>query len=79
MLLKREGVGQVLAPYRNRKYRRLGDKKTIDWIELLYDRPLDNFSKHCIWRIFVPYFINVKGLPRSDAFNKISLWKNEDK
>jgi hypothetical protein len=31
---------------------------------LLYDRPLDNFRKHCIWRIFVPYFINVKGLSR---------------
>jgi hypothetical protein len=43
-------------------------------LERLLDRPLDDFRKYCIWRIFVPYFINVKGLSRSDAFNIIKSW-----
>src|SRR5215831_13489101 len=30
----------------------------IDWIELLYRKPLNDFRKFCIWRVFVPYFIN---------------------
>jgi hypothetical protein len=26
----------------------------IDWIESLYEKPLDDFMKYCIWRIFTP-------------------------
>ena len=34
------------------KSRQQGDKKTITWIEKLLDKPLDNFRKYCISRIF---------------------------
>jgi hypothetical protein len=57
------------------KYRRrLGDKKTIGWIERLHDKPLDDFRKYCIWRVLVPYFINNKGLSRLETFNAIKSW-----
>ena len=48
----------------------------IDWIESLYTKPLDDFRKYCIWRVFAPYFINVKGLSRLETFSKISSWLN---
>ena len=68
----------------SRKYRRrLGDKKkTITWIEelrygyieKLRDKPLDDFRKYSIWRVFVPYFINVRGLARLETFNATKSW-----
>jgi hypothetical protein len=59
----------------SRKYgRRLGDKKTICWIEKLLDKPLDDFRKYCIWRVFVPYFINVRGLSGAAAFDMTKSW-----
>jgi hypothetical protein len=63
------------AEQKSRKYhRRPGDKKTIGWIENLLDKPLDNFRKYCIWRVFAPYFINVKGLSRLETFNTTMSW-----
>jgi hypothetical protein len=50
------------------------DKKTIGWIEKLCDKPLDDFREYCIWRVFAPYFINVKGLSRLQTFDAIKSW-----
>jgi hypothetical protein len=52
------------------------DRETsrIGWIESLYAKPLDDFRKYCIWRIFTPYFLNVRRLSRSDVFNLIVNW-----
>jgi hypothetical protein len=48
------------AEQKSKKFRRrLGDKNTVGWIEKLLDKPLDDFRKYCIWRIFAPYFIDV--------------------
>lgn len=52
--------------------RLLGD--TITWIEKLRDKPLNDFRKYCIWRVFVPYFINVIGLSRLETFDAIKSW-----
>lgn len=46
----------------------------IDWIESLYAKSLDDFRKYCTWRIFTPYFMNVRKLSRSDVFNLIMNW-----
>jgi hypothetical protein len=45
-----------------------------DYIEKLVDKPLTDFRKYCIWRVFVPYFINVKGLSRLETFDKVNSW-----
>jgi hypothetical protein len=55
-----------------RKYRPGRARECIngyDYIEKLLNKPLDNFRKFCIWKIFVPYFINVKRLSRLETFN----------
>jgi hypothetical protein len=46
----------------------------IGWIESLYAKSLDDFRKYCIWRIFTPYFVNVRRLSRSEVFNLIVNW-----
>jgi len=46
----------------------------IDWIESLYRKPLNDFRKFCIWRIFAPYFINIRRLPQSEALDLIIDW-----
>jgi len=58
--------------YPNRRHRQTSGK--IDWIESLYTKPLDDFRKYCITFVFAPYFINIKGLPQSEAFNLIKDW-----
>lgn len=35
---------------------------------------LNDFKKYCIWKIFVPYFINVKRLSRLETFNIVKHW-----
>jgi hypothetical protein len=63
------------AEQESMKYRRrLGDKKTIGWIEKLLDKPLDDFRKYCVWRVFAPYLVNVKGLSRLDTFDTVKSW-----
>jgi hypothetical protein len=46
----------------------------IDWIESLYRKPLNDFRKFCIWRIFAPYFINIRRLHQSEALDLIKDW-----
>jgi hypothetical protein len=45
-----------------------------NYIDRLFNKPLDNFRKLCIWKIFVPYFVNVKRLSHSEAFNRTGSW-----
>lgn len=45
-----------------------------DYIDKLLNKPIDNFRKYCIWRILVPYFINVKRLPGLEASDRIKSW-----
>src|SRR5215467_189676 len=46
----------------------------IGWIESLYAKSLDDFRKYCIWRLFTPYFVNVRTLSRSELFNLVMNW-----
>jgi hypothetical protein len=46
----------------------------IEWIESLYHKPLDDCRYYCIWRIFVPYFVNIRMLSQSETFNLIKNW-----
>jgi hypothetical protein len=57
-----------------RKYRQWDKKNTISWIERLADTPIEDARKFCIWRVFVPYLINVRGLSRVDASDRIKTW-----
>jgi len=60
--------------YMARNNSRLLRKKSIDWIEQLLQTPLAEHRKYCIWRIFAPYFINVKHLSFDDSYYEIYKW-----
>ncbi len=55
---------------RNKNRRR----KFISWIERLLRIPIRDHRKYCIWRILVPYLINVKHLTFNEAFKIIEKW-----
>jgi hypothetical protein len=61
------------------KYRRQqsGTKNTIGWIEKLLDTQLDDYRKYVIKFILAPYFMNIRGFSRQDAFDNISMWLNK--
>jgi hypothetical protein len=52
----------------------LKKKQSINWIERLFQTPLADHRKYCIWRILAPYFINVIHLSFDISYNKIHHW-----
>jgi hypothetical protein len=75
--LQFERIRDVQVQRQRRIYGRARECFSIrgyDYIEKLFNKPLDDFRKFCIWRVFVPYFINIRRLSRSEAFNRTKSW-----
>jgi non-catalytic primase subunit PriX-like protein len=49
-------------------------KSRYGYIEKLLDKSLDDFRKYCTTFVFTPYFINIKKLSYSEAFNLMKDW-----
>jgi Primase X len=48
---------------------------TIKWIEKgILDQPLADHRKYIIWRILSPYLLNVKKLPKEEAYSVMKDW-----
>ncbi|MFL6433633.1 MAG: DNA primase noncatalytic subunit PriX [Nitrososphaeraceae archaeon] len=48
---------------------------TIKWIEKgILEHPLSDHRKHIIWRILSPYLLNVKKLPKEEAYSVMKEW-----
>jgi hypothetical protein len=48
--------------------------QNIPWIEKLLKTPIKDGRKYCIWRVLVPYLINIKHLPSEQSTNIIKDW-----
>ncbi len=47
----------------------------IKWIEkAILEHPLEDHRKYIIWRILSPYLLNVKKLPKEEAYSVIKDW-----
>ncbi|MFL6393364.1 MAG: DNA primase noncatalytic subunit PriX, partial [Nitrososphaeraceae archaeon] len=48
---------------------------TIKWIEKgILEHPLPDHRKYIIWRILSPYLLNVKKLPKEEAYSVMKEW-----
>jgi Primase X len=48
---------------------------TIKWIEKgILDHPLSDHRKYIVWRILSPYLLNVKKLPKEEAYSVMKEW-----
>jgi Primase X len=48
---------------------------TIKWIEKgILEHPLPDHRKYIIWRILSPYLLNVKKLPKEQAYSVMKEW-----
>jgi hypothetical protein len=48
---------------------------TIKWIEKgILEHPLSDHRKYIIWRILSPYLVNVKKLPKEEAYSIMKEW-----
>jgi hypothetical protein len=47
---------------------------TIKWIESLLQTPIHDYRKYCLWRILVPYFVNVRKYSDDDSYVGIVSW-----
>jgi hypothetical protein len=45
-----------------------------DYIERLINKPIDDYRNYCVWKILVPYCINVKGLSKLQTFDIVKSW-----
>ena len=56
-------------------YRSQESTTTIKWIEKgILDHPLSDHRKYIIWRILSPYLLNVKKLPKEEAYYVMKEW-----
>lgn len=49
----------------------------IHWIENLLRTPITDYRKLAIWRILVPYLLNIRTLPYDESYNIIHEWLDE--
>ena len=48
---------------------------TIKWIEKgILDHPLSDHRKYILWRILSPYLLNIKKLPKEEAYSVMKEW-----
>ena len=56
-------------------YRSQESANTIKWIEKgILEHPLSDHRKYIIWRILSPYLLNVKKLPKEEAYSVMKEW-----
>ena len=49
---------------------------TIRWIESLLQTPIGDYRKYCLWRILIPYLVNVRKLSDEESASVVSRWLN---
>jgi hypothetical protein len=47
---------------------------TIRWIESLFQTPIHDHRKYCLWRILIPYLVNVRKLSDEESTSEVSRW-----
>jgi hypothetical protein len=48
----------------------------VGWIERLLHTPLSDHRKYCIWRVLLPYLLNIRKLPEQEVTDIIGDWLN---
>jgi hypothetical protein len=78
---RRRKAEQTASKYRNHNNndrwsedREKENRRTFRWIEKLLDKPIDGQRYYCVWRVLVPYLINVRRLSRQEASDIIYNW-----
>jgi hypothetical protein len=69
---------RLLKISKRKKERYFSTESGIPWINNLLDIPLDDFRHYCLWRILIPYLVNVKGVHDFKEITDIlSPWLNK--
>ncbi len=50
------------------------NNQKIGWIENLLQTPVEDYRKFCLWRIVIPYLVNIRKLTTDDAAIIASEW-----
>ena len=56
------------------KYMNLHD---YGYVERLINKPIHTHRNYCVWKILVPYYINIKGLSKLQTFDTVKTWLDE--
>jgi len=54
--------------------RMINSPETIWWIEKLLQTPIDDYRKYAVWRILIPYLINIRRLAGDETNDTIKVW-----
>jgi hypothetical protein len=65
---RRQMNNRIARPYM------INSPATIWWIENLLQTPLEDNRKFAVWRILIPYLINIRRLAGDEANNTIKDW-----
>jgi hypothetical protein len=48
--------------------------KTCVWIEMLLQTPIPHHRKYCLFKIIVPYLVNIRKLSNDECFDIVNKW-----
>jgi hypothetical protein len=64
----------TIKRYRSHTNSTISLGKNIEWIETLINTPIGDHRKYCLWRILIPYLINVKKIDKDSTFRYMEGW-----
>jgi hypothetical protein len=62
------------SKYAKRARAQTTNSSKISWIEKLLQTPIDDYRKFVLWRILVPYLINIRKYSPDEASGTIKYW-----
>lgn len=62
--------------YRSKYSLNIKNKKT-KWIDKLIEIPLADHRKYCLWKILIPYLVNVRKLSGEEVISLLTKWLEE--
>ena len=64
----------TIKRYRSHTKSAISLGKNIEWIETLINTPIGDHRKYFLWRILIPYLINVKKIDKNSTFKFMEEW-----
>lgn len=52
----------------------ISNSQRIGWIENLLKTPIDDYRKFCLWRIVIPYLVNIRKLSKEESTKISGEW-----
>ncbi len=73
-VIKERKKRESISKKKNVIYRSNNKLNSIPWIDNLLQTPIEDHRKYCLWKILIPYLLNVKRISKEEAAPILKEW-----